>query len=296
MLNAVNLILCVVDGKLRGYAPVITGRLFSKFALGYLLLTIVVTTVSCATHPTTEDDKHKIKPQSVPIYTFTILNFYTHDRDAFTQGLAFENGTLYEGTGLHGKSSLRRVNLGTGDVLQAHLLPSEYFGEGITIFRDTIIQLTWQSNKGFVYDKNSFELLYDFTYETEGWGITHNGTCLIMSDGTSTLYFLDPDTFRTIGHIQVNDNDKPVGNLNELEYIDGQIYANVWLTDSIAIIDPYSGRVTGWIDLSGILPPQIGGMPADALNGIAYDTKNDRLFVTGKLWPQLFEIELVRKQ
>jgi glutamine cyclotransferase len=246
--------------------------------------------------PEAENDERKITPQSVPVYSFTILNSYNHDRDAFTQGLAFENGILYEGTGLHGKSSLRRVDLKTGKVLQVYRLPHEYFGEGITIFRDTIIQLTWQSNKGFVYDKNSFRVLRDFTYATEGWGITYDGRRLIMSDGTSTLYFLDANTFKVSGHIQVYDNDMPVSNLNELEYIDGQIYANVWRTDSIAMIDPHSGRVTGWIDLSGILPPQIDDMPVDVLNGIAYDTANDRLFVTGKLWPRLFEIELLTKQ
>jgi len=259
-------------------------------------LAALATTVSCAAYPKAKDDEHKATPRSVPIYTFTILNSYTHDRDAFTQGLAFENGTLYEGTGLYGKSSLRRVDLKTGNVLQVHTLPYEYFGEGITIFRDTIIQLTWQSNTGFVYDKNSFEVLRNFTYEMEGWGITHDEKRLIMSDGTSTLYFLDTDTFRTIGHIQVYDNDKPVDNLNELEYIDGQIYANVWPTDSIVMIDHHSGRVTGWIDLSGILPPQIDDMPVGVLNGIAYDATNGRLFVTGKLWPRLFKIELVTKQ
>ncbi len=274
----------------------ITARLWGKFFLGCLLLAALAATISCATYSKAKNDEHKTTQQSVPIYTFTILNSYTHDRDAFTQGLAFENSTLYEGTGLHGKSSLRRVDLKTGNVLQVHALPYDYFGEGITVFKDTIIQLTWQSNTGFVYDKNSFEVLRVFTYATEGWGITHDEKRLIMSDGTSTLYFLDADTFRITGHIQVYDNDNLVGNLNELEYVDGQIYANIWPTDSIAMIDPHNGHVTGWIDLSGILPPQIDDMPVDALNGIAYDITNGRLFVTGKLWPRLFEIELVTKQ
>ena len=225
-----------------------------------------------------------------------ILNTYTHDRDAFTQGLVLENGVLYEGTGLYGKSSLRKVDLETGKVLQVHRLPSAYFGEGITILGDTIIQLTWQSKRGFVYDKNSFEVLREFTYETEGWGVTDDGKRLIMSDGTSTLYFLDANTFIVTGHVQVYDSNVTVANLNELEYIRGQVYANVWHTDSIAIIDPNSGRVTGWIDLSGLLPPKTDGMPIDVLNGIAYDTEAGRLFVTGKLWPSLFEIELVTKQ
>ena len=271
-------------------------KFHSKFFLGFLLLSALATTFSCSSVPRADGDKHTESPQPVPVYTYSILGTYTHDRDAFTQGLAFEKDVLYEGTGLYGKSSLRKVDLETGKVLQVHRLPSVYFGEGITIFRDTIIQLTWQSNRGFVYDKNSLEVLGEFTYATEGWGITHDGKRLIMSDGTSTLYFLDANTFVVTGHVQVYDNNVPVTNLNELEYICGQVYANVWQTDSIAMIDPNSGRVTGWIDLSGLLPPQTDGMRVDVLNGIAYDTANDRLFVTGKLWPKLFEIELVTKQ
>ncbi|MFC2056923.1 glutaminyl-peptide cyclotransferase [Chloroflexota bacterium] len=273
-----------------------TARIWDKLLVGCLLSAVVATTVSCTVYPKTREDEQKATPRSVPTYTFTILDSYIHDRDAFTQGLAFENGALYEGTGLHGKSSLRRVDLKTGNVLQVYTLPYEYFGEGITIFRDTVIQLTQRSKKGFVYDKNSFDVLREFTYETEGWGITHDGKRLIMSDGTSTLYFLDADTFEIIDHIQVHGNNKPINNLNELEFIDGQIYANIWLTENIAIIDPQDGRVTGWIDLSGILPPQSDGKPVDVLNGIAYDAANGRLFVTGKLWPQLFEIELMTKQ
>jgi glutamine cyclotransferase len=264
--------------------------------IGCLLLAVLASALSCSPSPRARDNKHKITPQSATIYTFTIVNTYSHDKDAFTQGLTFENGILYEGTGLHGKSSLRKVELKTGRVLQVHKLTSDYFGEGITIFKDTIVQLTWKSNRGFVYDKYSFDLLRDFTYATEGWGITYDGKRLIMSDGTSTLHFLDANTFRVTGHIKVYYNDMPVSNLNELEYVDGQIYANVWRTDSIAIINPYDGRVSGWIDLSGLLPPQINGTSVDVLNGIAYDTANDRLFVTGKLWPLLFEIELLNKQ
>lgn len=291
-----NLISCGIEGENKGYAPLSMARLWVKLMLRGLLFTALVATVSCAPSPVGKDGQNKTTLQSVPTYTFTIINAYTHDRDAFAQGLAFENDTLYEGTGLYGKSSLRRVDLKTGKVLQIHILPDEYFGEGITVFGDIIIQLTWRSKKGFVYDKNSFEILRDFTYETEGWGITHDGKRLIMSDGTSTLYFLDADTFKTTGHIQVYDNGKSVSNLNELEFIDGQIYANVWRTEYIAMIDPRSGRVTGWIDLSGILPPQADGKPVDVLNGIAYDIANNRLFVTGKLWPRLFEIKLATKQ
>ncbi len=271
-------------------------RLYGRLIIGCLSLAVLASTFSCYPIPRAVDNEPQITPQSAPIYTFTIVNTYSHDRDAFTQGLAWENGILYEGTGSYGKSSLRKVDLKTGKVLQVRVLPSEYFGEGITIFRDSVIQLTWQSNKGFVYDKNSFEVLRDFTYATEGWGITHDGKRLIMSDGTSTLYFLDANTFGPAGHIQVYHNDMPVDGLNELEYVDGQIYANIWRTDNIAMIDPHSGRVTGWIDLSGLLPPQINSTPVDVLNGIAYDDVNGRLFVTGKLWPQLFEIQLVAKR
>ena len=268
-------------------------RLSGKLPIGYLLLLVLAAVLSCVPSPEMDDSQDEMTSQPVPTYTFTIINAYPHDRDAFTQGLAFVNGTLFESTGRYAKSSLRRVDLTSGNVLQIYALPDGYFGEGITVFRDTIIQLTWRSKKGFVYDKSSFEVLREFTYETEGWGITHDGKRLIMSDGTSTLYFLDADTFQISDHIQVHDNGKPINNLNELEFIDGQIYANIWGSENIAIIDPQDGRVTGWIDLSGILPPQSDGKPVDVLNGIAYDATNGRLFVTGKLWPQLFEIELI---
>jgi glutamine cyclotransferase len=228
-----------------------------------------------------------------PVYSYYIVNTYPHDPDAFTQGLVFEDGVLYEGTGLLGHSTLRRVELETGDILQIHELSDQFFGEGITIYGERIIQLTWQSNSGFVYDKDSFELLQEFSYSTEGWGITHDGTRLIMSDGTSTLHFLDPQTFAETGHVEVFDNDGPVTRLNELEYIQGEIYANVWQTDQIARIAPETGRVIGWVDLGGLLSAEDRTGPVDVLNGIAYDTQTDRLFVTGKLWPKLFEIELI---
>jgi len=229
----------------------------------------------------------------IPVYTYNITSIYPHDRDAFTQGLVFEGGFLYEGTGLLGQSTLRRVEFETGEILQVHELPVQFFGEGITIYGDKIIQLTWRSNIGFVYDKNSFELLQEFNYSTEGWGITHDGTRLIMSDGTSTLHFLDPQTLEEIGQLEVFDNRGPVTRLNELEYIQGEIYANVWQTDRIAIIAPETGRVVGWVDLRGLLTAEDRSEPVDVLNGIAYDAESDRLFVTGKLWPKLFEIVLI---
>ncbi|MBU0492516.1 MAG: glutaminyl-peptide cyclotransferase [Chloroflexi bacterium] len=228
----------------------------------------------------------------VPVYTYRVVNAYPHDPAAFTQGLVFENGFLYEGTGLRGRSSLRKVDLETGAVLQSYKLPDQYFGEGIVIWEDQIVQLTWQSYKGFVYDRDSFALLHEFNYPTEGWGITHDGIRLIMSDGTATLRFWDPDTLAQTGQVEVRDNGVPVTRLNELEYVQGQVYANVWQTDRIARIDPQTGQVLGWIDLIGLLDSG-NRKTADVLNGIAYDAGNDRLFVTGKLWPKLFEIELV---
>jgi len=227
-------------------------------------------------------------------YTYQILNMYPHDEDAFTQGLVFEDGVLYEGTGRYGQSTLRRVELETGNIIQFHALPDQFFGEGITIFDDKIIQLTWQSGKGFVYDKNSFDLLQEFTYPTEGWGITHNGSALIMSVGNATLYFLDPETFQTIGQVEVYD-EEPVDFLNELEYIHGKVYANIWKQDKIAIINPQTGQVTGWIDLTGINDSE-NQNTYNMLNGIAYDPNGDRLFVTGKMWSKLYEIELVPKE
>jgi glutamine cyclotransferase len=226
-------------------------------------------------------------------YTYTIINEYPHDPTAYTQGLDYENGFLYEGTGIYGRSTLRKVDLTTGDILQIINLDPQYFGEGITIYGTKIIQLTWRENVGFVYDKNTFELLDEFYYPTEGWGITHNGASLIMSDGTATLHFLDPVTFAETGTIEVYDPDGPVAFLNELEYIQGEIYANVYLTDRIARISPTTGQVLGWIDLTGLLSPADIVFPVDVLNGIAYDPILDRLFVTGKYWPKLFEIDLV---
>ncbi|MGD2066922.1 MAG: glutaminyl-peptide cyclotransferase [Candidatus Bathyarchaeota archaeon] len=223
-------------------------------------------------------------------YTYTIVNVYPHDQTAFTQGLVFEDGTLYEGTGRRGQSTLRRVELETGNVTQLYSLPSHLFGEGITIFGDKIIQLTWTSGKGFVYDKNSFDLLQEFSYSTQGWGITHDGSRLIMTDGkTANLYFLDPETFQITGQVEVID-EEPLTELNELEYIDGMVYANIWKEEKIAIINPETGQVAGWIDLKGLKAENPG---SDVLNGIAYDPEGDRLFVTGKLWANLYEIELI---
>ncbi|KKL55219.1 hypothetical protein LCGC14_2257590 [marine sediment metagenome] len=226
-------------------------------------------------------------------YTYRVVNSFPHDPEALTQGLVFDNGTLFEGTGLYGKSTLRQVELETGAVLRSLSLASQYFGEGITIYKDQVVQLSWRSNTGFLYDKDSFELLQTFSYPTEGWGITHDGVRLIVSDGTSTLYFWDPVTFEEIGRIEVHDEDAPVSRLNELEYVRGEVFANVYYTDRIARINPHTGKVTGWINLKGLLDSEEGLESAGVLNGIAYDAENDRLFVTGKRWPKLFEIRLI---
>jgi glutamine cyclotransferase len=230
------------------------------------------------------------------VYGFRVIHSYPHDPDAFTQGLTFYNGHIYEGTGLYGNSTLRKVDLKTGRVLKNHHLPTKHFGEGITICRNRLIQLTWQSHTGFIYDTQSFRLLGNFTYPTVGWGITYDGKNLIMSDGTSIVRFLDPWKYTVVKQIDVRNHGKSVPHINELEYVKGEIYANIWDTGYIARISPRTGEVLGWIDLRGLyqLIPKDG--KADVLNGIAYDAHKDRLFVTGKFWPKLFEIRVVTSQ
>jgi len=233
-------------------------------------------------------------PAKASVYGYEIINSYQHDRGAFTQGLVFREGLLYESTGLHGKSELRKVKLETGEVKFRQKLARRYFGEGITVHHGRVIQLTWRSRKGFVYDSNTLGPVGTFAYRTEGWGITDDGKRLIMSDGTATLQFLDPNTFEVTGKLEVHDNNRPVRGLNELEYVRGRIYANVWKSDRIAVISAEDGRVREWIDLKGILTDSGYGKSIGVLNGIAYDDKNDRLFVTGKFWPMIFEIRVVR--
>jgi glutamine cyclotransferase len=233
-------------------------------------------------------------PGEIEYYTLEIINSYPHDTKAFTQGLVFEDGFLYESTGNYKNSSLRKVELKTGNILKIHKLSDKFFGEGITIFGDKIIQLTWKENTGFVYDKNTFDLLETFTYSNEGWGITHDGRQFIMSDGSSKLYFLNPQTYKKESSIVVMDDIGPLTHLNELEYIDGNIYANIWSMDHIAKINPDTGKVTAFIDLTA-LRQNITKLPGQqVLNGIAYDSDNDRFFVTGKFWSKIFEIKMVR--
>lgn len=232
-----------------------------------------------------------------PAYGYQVVRSFPHDRAAFTQGLIFRNGFLYEGTGLFGRSGIRKVKLETGEVLQSKPLGAQYFGEGITDWNGALIQITWQSEVGFVYDMNTFDQTKTFSYKGEGWGITHDDTRLIMSDGQpeGALRFLDPVTLKETGRIIVRDARGPVEHLNELEYVKGEIYANIWQADRIARISPKDGRVTGWIDLSGLLSPAERAS-TDVMNGIAYDAAGDRLFVTGKLWPRVFEIRLVPRK
>jgi glutamine cyclotransferase len=228
-----------------------------------------------------------------PVYGYQIVHAFPHDPAAFTEGLIFDSGFLYESTGLEGRATLRKTELETGRVLQIHELSATEFGEGLTEFGDKLIQLTWKSHQGYVYNKSTFRLLREFSYPTEGWGLTQDGKELIMSDGTATLYFLNPDSFQRTHQIEVSDVSGPVTQLNELEYVQGEVYANVWQTDRIVRIDPVTGRVLGWIDLTGLLSVQDRRTPVDVLNGIAYDAEHNRLFVTGKLWPKLFEIKLI---
>ncbi len=230
---------------------------------------------------------------ATPVYRYRVVHAYPHDRGAFTQGLVFHDGVLYEGTGLNGASSLRRVELKTGRVLQVRELPAALFGEGVTVWGDRLIQLTYRNRLLLVYDRRDFTLQKTLPYPVEGWGLTHDGKRLIASDGSATLRFLDPVTFAETGRVGVFDEQGPVTRLNELEYVGGEVFANVWKTDRIARINPRTGRVTGWIDLTGLLGPAERRGRIDVLNGIAWDRQTGRLFVTGKWWPKLFEIELV---
>jgi glutaminyl-peptide cyclotransferase len=231
--------------------------------------------------------------RQAPVYGYEVVNVYPHDREAFTQGLLYRDGVLFESTGLNGRSSLRRVRLETGEVLQQTRLDQRYFAEGLTDWGGRLVQLTWNTNVGFVYDLATLKPLRTFNYTGEGWGLARDQKRLIMSDGSPTLRFLDPETFQVTGRIDVRDGGLPVEDLNELEMVDGEIYSNVWMTDRIAIIAPGTGQVTGWINLAGLMPR--GSTAGDAvLNGIAYDATRKRLFVTGKLWPRLFEIRVKR--
>jgi glutamine cyclotransferase len=229
-------------------------------------------------------------------YGYTVVKAYPHDTGAFTEGLFWRDGFLYESTGLEGRSSIRKVTLETGIPEQERMIDSRYFGEGIVDWKGKLIELTWKDQMGFIYDLGSFEKTGQFSYAGEGWALTRDDSRIIMSDGTAFLRFLDPETLKETGRVQVTDDGKPVDNINELEFVKGEVLANIWQTDRIVRIDPKSGKVTGWVDLAGLLgDADLAAGQVDVLNGIAYDAAADRLFVTGKFWPKLFEIKLVAK-
>lgn len=233
---------------------------------------------------------------AIPVYGYKVVHTYPHDTGAYTEGLFYKDGYLFESTGEKGQSTVRRVALETGEVLQSHNVPSRYFGEGIVDWKDRLVQLTWQSETGFVYDLASLRQQRTFHYSGEGWALTRDDAHLYMSDGSAVLHVLDPETLTRTGNILVTADGKPVKNLNELEWVKGEIYANIWQTNRIARIDPATGNVVGWIDLTGLFDVKQTAAPADdVLNGIAYDARHDRLFVTGKCWPHLFEIKLVKR-
>lgn len=254
------------------------------------MLILAAALAACACGPASE-------ASSIPVYGYEVVHVYPHDPQAFTQGLFYLDGFLYEGTGLEGRSNIRKVKFETGEVVQRHDLPvTDLFGEGIVNWKDRLFEITYTTNLGFVYNLSSFQPQGDFHYQGEGWGLTQDGKRIIMSDGTAQLRFWDPENVpRELGRITVTAEGAPVVKLNELEYVKGEIYANIWQTDRIARINPSNGKVTGWIDLSGL---KNYGQPTgreEVLNGIAYDPKTDRLFVTGKLWPNVFEIKLVKR-
>jgi glutaminyl-peptide cyclotransferase len=251
-------------------------------------LVLLAALAACACGPATQAG-------GIPEYTYQIVHTYPHDPLAFTQGLLYMDGVLYEGTGWNELSSIRKVKLETGEVLQKRDLPGQYFGEGIIVWKDRLLELTWQAHKGFIYDLTTFAPKGEFDYPGEGWGLTTDGKSIIMSDGTAELRFWDPETLQETHRITVTADGQSVPELNELEWVKGEIYANVWQTDRIARINPKTGKVVGWIECQGLLTPADRTPQTDVLNGIAYDAKTDRLFVTGKRWPKLFEIKLVKQ-
>jgi len=259
---------------------------------------VVVAGIALVTVPLLSGNDTQDEPRPAegpPHFGFEVVASFPHDPHAFTQGLVFFEGRLFEGTGQYGSSELREVELETGKVVKSIRLDASRFGEGVTLLGDRLYQLTWRSRIGYVYERATLRKIREFGYEGEGWGLTHDGSQLILSDGTSTLRFLDPETFEVKRRVTVQDRGRPVRELNELEFVDGEIYANVWTTDTIARISPKDGRILGWIDLRGLLPDS-ERTTDDVLNGIAWDPEKRRLFVTGKNWPKLFEIRLVPRK
>jgi glutaminyl-peptide cyclotransferase len=267
-----------------------SARIAAGLMIAALLPAFLAPGVTAAGRPAWAGEK------PLPVCGYRVINVYPHDRQAYTQGLIYLDGLLYESTGLNGASSLRKVRPETGEVLARRVLERQYFGEGLAEWGGKLLQLTWTSNQGFIYDRATLERRGSFSYPGEGWGLTRDRERLIMSDGTATLRFLDPRTFRETGRLKVRAGGVPLGQLNELEYVRGEIFANIYQTDRIARISPKTGEVTGWIDLGGLLPEADRLIPVDVLNGIAYDAGGNRFFVTGKLWPKLFVIELLDRR
>lgn len=268
----------------------------SLFRNGLLALSIFLAFSGCNTPASGDPPKAETPANNavVPNYGYQILNMWPHDSNAFTQGLILVDGKLLESTGQTGSSSLRRVELETGKILKKIDIPVPYFAEGITVLNGKVYQLTWQHGLGFIYDLQSLERVGDFKYQGEGWGLTTDGASLLMSDGTNRIRFLDPSNFRVTKIINVLDGSTPIDDLNELEFVQGEIYANIWHDDRIAIIHPQNGRVKAWIDLTGLIPAGELQDEEAVLNGIAYDQAGNRLFVTGKMWPRIYEIRVKR--
>jgi len=260
-----------------------------------LVILLSLTCVHCNSGASTNTPSNAPAENAVPAKLgYQVVNIWPHDPNAFTQGLVFLDGKMIESTGQEGRSSLRNIDLQTGKILKKVDVPEPFFAEGIALLNNKIYQLTWQHQLGFIYDAQSFEKIGQFNYNGEGWGLTTDGHSLILSDGSSRIRFLEPDSFRVTKTIAVMDGKLPVDQLNELEFVNGEIYANIWHEDRIAAINPQTGRVTAWIDLAGLLQPGDVEDPEAVLNGIAYDQSSSRLFVTGKLWPRLFEIKIKR--
>ena len=238
-------------------------------------------------------DSPLLKTRS-PIWRISVVNVFDHDPQAFTQGLVYHQGYLYESTGLYAKSALMKKDLSTGKILKAHKMPAEYFGEGIAILGKKIYQLTYQNETGFIYDLETFKITGQFSYRGEGWGLTTDGRYLMMSNGSSIITFHDPGTFKIIRRIQVKDGDTAVGRINEMAFVKGEIWANIFMEDVIVRISPQTGKVSGWVDLSPLYSYLPKNIQVDVLNGIAYDPLAERIFVTGKFWPKVFEIQLLK--
>jgi glutamine cyclotransferase len=263
-----------------------------KLSAEWLAISVLSLAIGCAFARFAQPNP----PKRAREYTFEVVRQFPHDATAFTQGLTYHAGYLYEGTGINGRSSLRQVRLETGGIVRKADLPSEFFGEGITVFKNEVVQLTWLSHVGFLYNLSDFHLMRRFSYPGEGWGITTNGRELFMSDGTPEIRVLEPNTLAEKRRMRVHDGTTSVAKLNELEFVEGEILANVWQTDRVARISPQTGEVLGWIDLTGLLSSVYRLGPDAVLNGIAYDAEGKRLFVTGKLWPAIFEIKVIPKQ